>query len=110
MEEHETISGEDAKRVLRGEEMKDCYNVTTIQRSEDDDMDKEIYEARYKKEKVEEKVEEPTKLKKDDAITIVAKKMLDLRLDEEKQVFEQLLKNDLEHPKAEEQPPKEEKE
>ena len=57
MEEHETISGEDAKRVLRGEEMKDCYNVTTIQRSEDDDMDKEIYEARYKKEKVEEKVE-----------------------------------------------------
>ena len=57
MEEHETISGEDAKRVLRGEEMKDCYNVTTIQRSEDDDMDKEIYEARYKKEKVEEKEE-----------------------------------------------------
>lgn len=110
MEEHETISGEDAKRVLRGEEMKDCYNVTTIQRSEDDDMDKEIYEARYKKEVVEEKVEEPTKLKKDDAITMVAKKMLDLRLDEEKQVFEQLLKNDLEHPKAEEQPPKEEKE
>ena len=110
MEEHETISGEDAKRVLRGEEMKDCYNVTTIQRSEDDDMDKEIYEARYKKEEVEEKVEEPTKLKKDDAITMVAKKMLDLRLDEEKQVFEQLLKNDLEHPKAEEQPPKEEKE
>lgn len=110
MEEHETISGEDAKRVMRGEEMKDCYNVTTIQRSEDDDMDKEIYEARYKKEEVEEKVEEPTKLKKDDAITMVAKKMLDLRLDEEKQVFEQLLKNDLEHPKAEEQPPKEEKE
>ena len=55
-------------------------------------------------------MEEPTKLKKDDAITMVAKKMLDLRLDEEKQVFEQLLKNDLEHPKAEEQPPKEEKE
>ena len=110
MEEHETISGEDAKRVLRGEEMKDCYNVTTIQRSEDDDMDKEIYEARYKKEVVEEEVEEPTKLKKDDAITMVAKKMLDLRLDEEKQVFEQLLKNDLEHSKAEEQPPKEEKE
>ena len=96
--------------MLRGEEMKDCYNVTTIQRGDDDDMDKEIYEARYKKEKVEEKVEEPTKLKKDDAITMVAKKMLDLRLDEEKQVFEQLLKNDLEHPKAEEQPPKEEKE
>lgn len=84
--------------------MKDCYNVTAIQRGEDDDTDKEIFESIYLNEAPkEETAEEPTKLKKDDVITIVAKKMLDMRLDEEKQVFEQLMKNDLEHSQSKEQ-------
>lgn len=90
--------------------MKDCYNVTAIQRGEDDETDKEIFQSIYQNEAPkEEKVEESTKLKKDDAITLVAKKMLDMRLDEEKQVFEQLLKNDMERSESKEQHPKQEK-
>ena len=90
--------------------MKDCYNVSTIKRGEDDEMDKEIYEAKFKKPSPQISEETPDVLKKDDVISVLAKKMLDIRLDEEKEVFEKLLEKDEEHPEPKEELPKEDAE
>ena len=43
-------------------------------------------------------------------INVLAKRMLDIRLDEEKEVFEKLLEKDEEHPEAKEESPKEDAE
>ena len=47
MEENETISGEDAQRILEGKPMRDCYNVQELKLTEDDLSDAEIFKAQY---------------------------------------------------------------
>lgn len=115
MEENETISGEDAKRILRGEPMKDCYNVDGLEFTDDDVSDAEIYQARYKGAGEENVVkEENPKIAEDsnlDEVTsMIAKEMLAIRLDEEKQVFEALLRQKAAAEKTESEDPKEREE
>lgn len=96
MEENETISGEDAKRILRGEPMKDCYNVEEVKFTDDDVVDAEIYQARYKGTSEEPVMKEEPLVTEDsnlnEVTSMIAKEMLAIRLDEEKQVFEALLR------------------
>ncbi|KAK8800458.1 hypothetical protein WA171_005089 [Blastocystis sp. BT1] len=106
VEENETISGEDAKRILRGEPMKDVYNVDELKFTDDDVVDAEIYQARYKGTSEEQRVKEEPLVTEDsnlDEVTsMIAKEMLAIRLDEEKQVFEALLRQKAAVDRAEE--------
>ena len=106
MEENETISGEDAKRILRGEPMKDVYNVDELKFTDDDVVDAEIYQARYKGTSEEQRVKEEPLVTEDsnlDEVTsMIAKEMLAIRVDEEKQVFEALLRQKAAVDRAEE--------
>ena len=106
MEENETISGEDAKRILRGEPMKDVYNVDELKFTDDDVVDAEIYQARYRGTSEEQRVKEEPLVTEDsnlDEVTsMIAKEMLAIRLDEEKRVFEALLRQKAAVDRAEE--------
>ena len=135
MEENETISGEDAKRIIKGQKMEDCYNVNEVERTLEDDIDMEVYNNKYPTDNTfrlktsEEEVEdneneneienenendymkEYKKQKKLDTTnneteiiqSTIANLLLKKRLDEEKQIFEILLKEDLEKKRKENQ-------
>lgn len=71
--------------------MKDVYNVDELKFTDDDVVDAEIYQARYKGTSEEQRVKEEPLVTEDsnlDEVTsMIAKEMLAIRLDEEKQVF-----------------------
>ena len=95
MEENETISGEDARRIVEGEPMRDCYNVQELKLSEDDISDAEIYKAQFgaaanKEAKVGDVV--PPNAEMEEAMGMIADEMLAIRQQEEREVFELLLR------------------
>lgn len=91
--------------------MVDCYNVDILEKTEDDELDEEIYAARYPTVKTTDSEKNP--LSKfyvneiDNATTIIAKKMLKIRQKEEEEIFEILLRENLKRNMEEEK--KEEK-
>lgn len=102
MEEHETISGEDAKRILKGEKMVDCYNVQALKKTEDDQMDEEVFASRFPpKEEKEKSPVEKRESEREEYIEDMAKRMLRMRQKEEEEIFEILLKEDLAKKKEE---------
>ena len=95
MEENETISGEDAQRILEGKPMRDCYNVQELKLTEDDLSDAEIFKAQYGGAQQQEgKVGDvvPATAEMEEAMSVIANEMLSIRQDEEKEVFELLLR------------------
>ena len=95
MEENETISGEDALRILQGKPMRDCYNVQELKLTEDDLSDAEIFKAQYGGAQQQEgKVGDvvPATAEMEEAMSMIANEMLAIRQDEEKEVFELLLR------------------
>ena len=103
VEEYETISGEDAKRLLAGKKMVDCYNVTALTKSEDDELDEKIFEARYasQAENTEKNLNNESTEEEDDFVNDMAKRMLQYRQEEEKEIFKILLSEDLKKKKNE---------
>ncbi|KAK8798608.1 hypothetical protein WA588_003688 [Blastocystis sp. NMH] len=95
VEENETISGEDAQRILEGKPMRDCYNVQELKLTEDDLSDAEIFKAQYGGAQQQEgKVGDvvPATAEMEEAMSMIANEMLSIRQDEEKEVFELLLR------------------
>lgn len=125
IEEYETISGEDAKRLLAGKKMVDCYNVTELKKTEDDKYDEKLYSSRnLSTEEKEEFFEKQEYLKidqndqsnqndqnqqKESFNNQIVQRMLQKRLDEEKQIFEILLREDMEKEKEKEREKKKKK-
>ena len=87
-------------RIIRGESLKDCYNVEKLEFTEDDEMDQNVFNAKYhdqgnnteevkgdtNKEKFNKSEEEKIILK------AIANEMLKLRQEEEEEIFRALLK------------------
>lgn len=80
--------------------MVDCYNVEALEKTEDDQMDEEVFASRFPlKEETEKNPSEKLKSEKEEAIEDFAKRMLRMRQKEEEEIFEILLKEDLEKKK-----------
>ena len=81
--------------------MVDCYNVTALTKSEDDEYDEKIFEARYASqvENTEKNSNNESTEEEDDFVNDMAKRMLQYRQEEEKEIFEilQTLKNILQN-------------
>ena len=91
MEEHETISGDDARRIVNGQKMQDNYKVKDIEKDEDDLMDQSLFEKRYGHRSQEEATQK-TALSTDEVTTLLAREITKKRLKEEEEVFEMLLR------------------
>ena len=76
--------------------MRDCYNVQELKLTEDDLSDAEIFKAQYggAQQQEEGKVGDvvPATAEMEEAMSMIANEMLSIRQDEEKEVFELLLR------------------
>lgn len=83
--------------------MVDCYNVEALEKTEDDQMDEEVFASRFPPKEETEKKSPSEKLKseKEEFTEDLAKRMLRMRQKEEEEIFEILLKEDLEKKKEE---------
>lgn len=75
--------------------MRDCYNVQELKLTEDDLSDAEIFKAQYGGAQQQEgKVGDvvPATAEMEEAMSMIANEMLSIRQDEEKEVFELLLR------------------
>ena len=74
--------------------MRDCYNVQELKLTEDDLSDAEIFKAQYGGAQQQEgKVGVvPATAEMEEAMSMIANEMLSIRQDEEKEVFELLLR------------------
>lgn len=83
--------------------MVDCYNVDILEKTEVDEIDEEVYAARYPITSTSTTTNiELSANKVDNATTIIAKKMLRIRQKEEEEIFEILLKENLKRKEEEE--------
>lgn len=75
--------------------MRDCYNVAEVQVSEDDISDAEIYKAQFGaagKEEAKAPEGMPATAEMEEAMSMIANEMLAIRQEQEKEVFELLLR------------------
>ena len=83
--------------------MVDCYNVTVLRKSEDDELDEKFFEARYasQAENTEKNLNNESTEEEEDFVNDMAKRMLQYRQEEEKEIFKILLSEDLKKKKNE---------